>query len=292
MNGNILALFLALSTFGYAQGDLKAELERTYGIWRTALINKDAATWHRVTAEHRRVEVRNRIISEKRPFPATLFYLPAPPPTLTGLKFLEATQNGATAKSAYFGKVDFGVGGAPTENLLVLSFVRGAGSWLYDKADFVNLTALPEVRTELAVGDFSYLRGVPEAQPSGLVPPTPIAVNPATTIAKVYVFCPGREVQLQVNKVSRHRFANAKEAEIVIGGAREGLNEVQYSIRKLEDGTEQEALVIRVYLLSETPGVKPVKAFEYLVQEKGATEPFGTGTFVLDAAIIAKLSGK
>jgi len=292
MNRCILALFFAMAALCHAQGDLRADLEKTYGIWRSALVNKDAAAWQRVTAEHRRVEVRNRIVSEKRPFPAALFDLPAPPPALDGLKFLEAKRNGATAKSAYFGKVDFGVGGDPTDNLLVLSFVQGAGGWLYDKADFVNLTALAEVRAELAGGDLSYLRGVPEAQPSGVVPPVPIAANPATTIAKVYVFCPGREVLLQVNKISRHRFANEQAAEIVIGGARGGLNEVQYSIRKLEGGTGQEALTIRAYLMSEVEGVKPVKVFEYQIKEKGAFEPFGTGTFVLDAAIAAKLQGK
>lgn len=292
MNRYISALFLTLSAICHAQDDLRADLEKTYGLWRTALINKDAAAWQRVTAEHRRVEVRNRIISEKRNFPAALFDLPAPPPALAGLKFLEAIQAGGTAKAAYFGKVDFGVGGEPTDNLLVLSFVGGAGGWLYDKADFVNLTALAEVRTELAAGDLSYLRGVPEARPSGVVPPVPIAANPATTIAKVYVFCPGREVQVQVNKISRHRFANAKEADIVIGGARGGLNEVQYAIRKLEGGTGEEALTIRVYLMSEVEGVKPVKAFEYQIPEKGAFEPFGTRTFFLDAAIAAKLSGQ
>lgn len=292
MTRYILALSLAFTVFCQAQEDLRANLEKTYGIWRSALINKDAATWQRVTAEHRRVEVKNRIISEKRAFPTTLFDLPAPPPALDGLKFLEAKQNGPTAKSAYFGKVDFGVGGEPTDNLLVLSFVRSVGGWLYDKADFVNLTALPEVRNELAAGDLSYLRGVPEAQPSGVVPLTPIAANPAKTIAKVYVFSPGREVQVQVNKISRHRFANAKESEIVIGGANPGSNEVQYSIRKLEGGTGEEALTIRVYLMSEVTGIKPIKAFEYLVPEKATFEPYGTGNFNLDAATAAKLSGK
>jgi len=292
MTRYILALSLTFAALCHAQEDLKASLEKTYGIWRAALINKDAATWQRVTAEHRRVEVRNRIFSEKRAFPASLFELPAPPPALGGLKFLEAKQNGPTAKSAYFGKIDFGVGGEPTDNLLVLSFVRGASGWLYDKADFVNLTALPEVRAELAAGWLSYLRGVPEAQPSGVVPLTPIAANPASTIAKVYVFSPGREVQVQVNKISRHRFANAKEAEIVVGGARPGPNEVQYSIRKLEGGTGEEALTIRVYLMSEVEGMKPIKAFEYQVPEKGTFQPFGTGNFNLDAATVEKLSGK
>ena len=256
------------------------------------MIRKDSAAWQRSTAEHRRIEVKNRIVSEKRSFPSAVFDLPAPPPAIKGLKFLDAKQNGPTAKAAYFGKVDFGIGGAPTDNLLVLSFVRGGAGWLYDRADFVNLAALPAVRKELAAGDLKYLKETPEAQPSGVVPPTPIEARPAKTIAKVYVFCPGREVQVQVNKISRHRFANAKEAEIIIGGALDGPNEVQFSTKKLDGGTGKEALTIRVYLMSEVAGVKPVKAFEYQILEGAPVKPFGTEIFQLDAATAAKLAGK
>jgi hypothetical protein len=292
MKAYILAFAIVFPTISHAEEALRQNLEKIYSVWRDSVIGKDARTWQQVTAEHRQVEVRNRIISEKLPFPAAVFDLPTPPPPLEGLKFLEATRNGRTAKVAYFGRIDFGVGGDPTDNLLVLSFVQGAKHFLYDKADFVNLTALPDVRTELAAGDLSYLKGVPEAQPSGVVPPTPIAVQPVTTIAKVYVFCPGREVEVMVNKVSRHRFANAKEAETVLGGARQGPNEVQYSIKKLEGGTGEEALTIRVYLLSEVAGTKPIKAFEYQILEKEPFKAFGSGNFVMDAATKAKLTGK
>lgn len=271
---------------------LRTNLEKTYTVWRDSMVKKDARIWQQVTAEHRQVEVKNRIISEKLPFPATVFNLPAPPPLLSGLKFLTASQNGRTAKAAYFGKIDFGVGGEPTENLLVLSFVQSGERFLYDKADFVNLTALPDVREELKAGDITYLKGVPEAQPSGVVPPTPAAVQPATTIAKVYVFCPGREVEVLVNKVSRHKFINGKEAETVIGGARAGLNEVQYAIRKLEEGTGKEALTIRVYLLSEVAGVKPIKAFEYQILENGAPAPHGSANFDLNPDLLKQLKGK
>jgi len=288
----ICAIFLSAAALASADEALRPALESSYNAWRDAIIRRDAATWQRVTAEHRRVEIRNRIISEKRAFPAAVFDLPAPPPPLTGLRFLEAKQNGATAKASYFGGIDFGVGGTPTDNLLVLSFIRGGTGWLYDRADFVNLSALPEVRKELAAGDLKYLRETPEAQPSGVVPHTPIAARPAKYIAKVYVFCPGREVQVQVNKISRHRFANAKEAEIVIGGALDGPNEVQFSTRKLEGATGNEALAIRVYLMSEVPGVKPIKAFEYLVEENGTAKPFDTSNFVVDAATVAKLMGR
>lgn len=292
MNRLIFVLILLLTPhIAGAQDALRSALEGTYQTWRQSIIRQDAAAWQRVTAEHRRAEVRNRIVSEKRAFPAAIFELPAPPPSLEGLRFLEATQNGPTAKASYFGKIDFGVGGSPTDNLLVLSFVQGGGRWLYDRADFVNLSALPEVRKELAAGDLDYLKQTPEARPSGQVPPTPLMAPPAKYIAKVYVFCPGREVQVQVNKISRHRFANAQEAEIVIGGAVDGSNEVQYSVQKLEGGTGAEAMTIRVYLLSTTPGVQPIKAFEYQLEASQQPQSFGSGHFVIDAATAARLAG-
>lgn len=292
MKCHLFLLVLLLSTWVGGQEVLRPALEKSYGDWRDAMVRKDAGAWQRATATHRRVEVRNRIVSEKRPFPGSVFELPAPPPALRGLTFLETQQKGATATAAYFGKIDFEVGGRPTDNLLVLGFVNEGGRWLYDRADFVNLEGLPEVRRELAAGDLSYLKETPEARPSGQVPPVPIQANPAKYIAKVYVFSPGREVRVQVNKISRHRFANAKEAEVVIGGAVDGSNEVQWSIRKLPGGKGTEAMTIRVYLFSEVRGVPPVKAFEYQVLEKEALKATGTSTFNVDAAMVRKLMGQ
>jgi hypothetical protein len=288
----ICAIFLCAAAVAEAADELRPSLESSYNAWRDAIIRRDAATWQKATAAHRRMEVKNRIVSEKRLFPAAVFDLPAPPPSINGLKFLEARQNGPTAKVSYFGKIDFGVGGKPTDNLLVLSFVRGGAGWLYDRADFVNLAALPEVRKELAAGDLKYLKETPEARPSGVVPPTPIECRPAKYIAKAYVFCPGREVRVQVNKISQHRFANTKEAEIIIGGAVDGPNEVQFSVKKLDGGTGKEAMTVRVYLMSEVSGVKPVKVFEYQVPAGGIPKQYGTDTFTVDETVIAKLAGK
>lgn len=283
---------MAFSSITVAQDNLRPALETTYHAWRQAIVNRDAAAWERATAFSRRVEVKNRIISEKRPFPAAVFDIPAAPPALTGLRFLEAIEKGPTAKASYFGKVDFQVDGEPTDNLLVLSFLREGSGWLYDRADYVNLAALPEVRKELAAGNIQYLKETPEAQPSGQVPPAPIPAQPAKYIAKVYVFSPGREVQVQINKISRHRFANAKEAEIVIGGAKDGPNEVQFSVKGLDGGTGKEAMTLRVYLFSEVPGVKPVKAFEYQIAEGEAPKAYGTEMFNVDAPMIRQIQPK
>lgn len=288
----LIAIFLLGHALAGADEALRTGLEHAYGNWRQAMLRKDAAAWQRATAPHRRVEVRNRILSERRAFPAALFELPAPPPALEGLKFLEANRLGATAKASYFGKVDFGVGGKPTDNLLVLSFVSGPRGWLYDRAEFVNLSALPAVRKELAAGELGYLRETPETRPTGVVPPTPAEVGMAAYIARVYVFCPGREVNVKVNRISQHRFANAREAETVIGGAIDGNNDVQFSTRKLDGAKGTEALAIRVYLMSQVEGVKPIKVYEYQVAEGGAVKPFGSGTFFLDAATKSALKGR
>ncbi len=288
----IFAFSLIVASLTAAQENLRPSLETTYNAWRESIIRRDAALWQRVTAEHRKAEVKNRVLAEKLAFPEGVFRLPAPPPSLEGLKFLEAKQNGATAKASYFGKVDFGIGGEPSDNLLILSFIKGSAGWLYDRADFVNLMALPAVEKELAAGNLKYLKETPEAQPSGVIPPTPLLARAAKYAAKVYVFCPGREVRVQINKISHHKFTNAKEAEVVIGGAVDGANEVQYTLKKLPGATGKEALTIRVYLRSEVPGTNPIKIFQYQVNEGEAAAGFGSGTFNLDAATAAKITGK
>jgi hypothetical protein len=292
MNRLILPILLISAALAGAQDTLQPALENTYNVWRESILRRDVSLWNQATAEHRKIEMKNRLLSEKKPFPAGVFMLPAPPPSLKGLKFLEAKQNGATAKASYFGKIDFGIGGDPSNNLLVLSFVRGGASWLYDSADFVNLMALPAVEKELAAGNLKYLHETPETQPSGKVPPTPMPARAAKYIAKVYVFCPGREVRVQINKLSQHRFANAKEAEVVIGGAIDGPNEIQFTTKKLEGATGKEALTIRVYLRSEVKGGSPHKVFQYQVEEGGAVKPFGKDSFTVDAATTAKILGR
>jgi len=289
---SLISLVFALTLSLHGQENLQAPLEKSYRAWRDAMLCKNTVTWKQVTAPHRQMEIKNRILSEKRPFPAAVFELPADPPKIEGLKFLEATRNGATAKAAYFGKIDFGVDAKSADNLLVISFIQGKGIWLYDRADVVNLASLPEVRKELAAGNLKYLKETPEARPSGIVPPTPIEAKPAKTIAKVYVFCPGREVKVQVNRISHHRFANAQESEIVIGGALDGLNDIQFTTRRLEGSTGKEALSIRVYLMSHVPGVKPIKVFEYQAKEGEVVKGSGSGNFEVSPATQAILTGK
>ncbi|MFM2171411.1 MAG: hypothetical protein RI957_1640 [Verrucomicrobiota bacterium] len=288
-----LWFFLALIVSAVGQDvPLQGQLEQVYGKWRNAMIQKDYAAWSGITATHRQVIAKNRLNSERRVFPRGIFEVPAVPPALTGLKNVQAKRNGRTAKFVYFGKVDFGVGGEPTDNLLVIDFVQENTGWKYDAAEYVNLAALPEVREELKRGDLAYITKTPEFMPNGIAPRVPVAVPVAKYIAKVYVFCPGRSVDVTVNRVSQHRFGNAKEAELVMGGVVDGKNEIHYSVKGLPGGNGKEAMSIRVYALSQIEGVMPIKAFEYQVPEGGEIQGSATATFHLDAAMSKKLLGK
>jgi hypothetical protein len=275
------------------QGDaaLAKQLDTVYQQWRASMIQKNLGAWSAVTATHRQTAIKNRIYSERRPLAATLFSLPAAPPDTRKLRMLDVKVKGATANAIYYGPVDFQVGGDPPNNLLVLSFVMEGARWKYDTADFVNLAALPQVRQQIEAGQLNHLKGA-EFTPKGAVEKPMVELRGAVKyIAKTYVFCPGREVRLQVNKISRHLYQNTKESEVVIGGARDGRNEVQFAVKPLPGGQGNEPLAIRVYLLSQVQGVKPIKIFEYQVEEKGVVKPNGTEFFNVGPAEVKQLRG-
>ena len=271
---------------------LVKHLDAVYQHWRHAMIARDIRKWEAHTATHRRVAIVNRIHSERRPVAPSLFSLPVSPPDNRLLKLLGVKVKGMTAKMIYFGPVDFEVGGNPPDNLLVLSFAKEGNRWKYDTADYVNLASLPEARKQLKSGNLSHLEQ-PEFLPAGTVEQSPVVLrSPVKHIAKTYVYCPGREVRVMINGISRHLYQNTKASEVIIGGARDGLNEVQFTVRNLPGGEGREPLAIRVYLMSQVEGVKPVKVFQYQVEEKGGVKPSGTENFVVGPAELLRLKGK
>jgi len=255
------------------------------------MVAKNYNAWKQITASHRKALIKNRVLSEKGNYPADVFKLPGTPPSLKGLKLLRAKSKGVTAKLVYFGKVDFGVGGNPSENLLVLSFLYEGRGWKYDTAEFINLGGLKDVRAQLKSGNLSYIDN--EAfMPDGKRPPMPITVQRAKYIAKVYTFCPGREVRVTVNKISRHRFQDTQQSEVVIGGARDTMNEIRYFIKDLPGYKGSDPLTIRVYVFSQIPGVKPVKIFQYQIEKGEKPKLSGSGTFNIPTEVSKKILGK
>lgn len=285
-------MFLLLAGLLPAQNLLREDLERCYRSWRQSILTRNPAVWENITAPHRRMEVKNRIRSEKNAFPAAVFDLPGQPPAIEGLKFLTLKRSGPTAALYYFGTIDFGVGATAPRSLLSLHFVGADRSWLYDRAMFENLVALPDVQGELEQGKLDYLDERPDLLPKGQIPPVPAEVGEAPFIAKVYVYCPGREVRVQVNGISQHHAINDKVAELVIGGAKPGENTVQVLVQDMPEATEREDLAVRVYVLSQIEGVLPVKAYEYLLKPGSNAPGFQKGSFTVDAAMIGRLTGQ
>ncbi len=261
--------------------NLVQQLGQIYSGWRSAVVRKDAAAWQRFTSTTRLASIKNRLLSERRSFPNSFFDLPASPPTLSSLKALRVRVKGPTVKAVYFGKVDFGIGGKPSDNLLTISYVQERTGWKYDGSEFINLSALPDVRKQIQGGDYKYV-DQPAFQPDGIVKKPPIVLTGAAKyIAKAYVFCPGREVKLLVNKISPHTFQNTKEAQIVLGGARDGNNEVQFTVKDIPGGDAKAPMTIRIYLMSQIEGTQPIKAFEYQVTDGKAPEKSGVQRFFI-----------
>ena len=275
-----------------ADAALVRHLDAVYQHWRDSVIRRDIEKWQVHTASHRRISILNRIHSERRPISFALSSLPASPPDSRPLKLLAVKVKGITANMIYLGPVDFKVGGTPPNNLLVLSFAKEGNRWKYDSADYMNLASIPEARKQLEAGKLDHLEG-PEFSPKGNIEQPAIVLRGAVKyIAKTYVYCPGREVKVMVNGVSRHLYQNTKASEVVIGGARDGLNEVQFTARKLPGGEGKEPLAVRVYLMSQVAGVKPLKVFEYQVQEGEKVNPAGTENFVVGPSEAIRLRGR
>lgn len=288
----MLAALLPPGASARTDAELVGHLKKIYQTWRAAMIRKDAVTWRRFTSNTRQIKLRNRILSERRQFPGAVFETPMAPPGIANLKAMSVQVNGPTAKATYFGKVDFGIGGEPTDNLFVISYVREASGWKYHAGEFVKLDALPDVRKELQAGNKEFLKGQ-DFRPDGKVEkPKVVLKNPAKYIAKAYVFCPGREVRLLVNNLSSHLFQNTKRAEVVIGGARDGRNEVQFAIKSIEGGDPEDPITVRIYLMSEVPGTKPIKALEYQVTDGSQPKSSGTLDFTVDPETAKTLTGR
>jgi len=73
---------------------LRLSLENSYNLWRNSMILKDYKAWKSSTAEARQITFYNRIVSEKKAWPATVFALPTAPPAVGGLKAVNVNKKG------------------------------------------------------------------------------------------------------------------------------------------------------------------------------------------------------
>lgn len=244
--------------------------------------------WQENTSAYRKVKVRNLAVSEKKPFPKSLFREDMAPPSIMPLRYIGTVVKGPTAAATYFGKIDWGIGGEPSENAYVLLFTKERGQWKYDQARFFNLTHLPEVRKRLRNNDSSVLNEEDGFQPEGKIPPIPPVCPAPQYISKIYVDCPGRSVDTVVNNVSSHHFEDMRYAEIISGGTHAGANTVTLQFKDIPD-RKKGHMDIRIFIMPETPGNVPGKAFEYILAE-GEEPKNETRTFIITQDIIGKMA--
>ena len=295
--GLLLGVMLSLGGSGMLNAQVKPQraelgqsLQDVYIFWQDAMIAHNYRAWYESTATHRRKLLENRINSEKGSWPADIFDIPADPPSIKGLRLLRARSKGMTAKSVYFGRVDFGAGGGPANNLLVLSFVYEGRGWKFDTAEFINLDNIKDVRAQIVAGNLSYVDSE-DFLPTGIKPDIPATVPRAKYIAKVYSYCPGREVKVRINRISSHRFQDNQESEVIIGGARDGLNELVYEIRDLPGYQGSDPFTLRIYLMSQIEGVRPVKVYQYQTEKGQRPKASGSATFRVNPETGASILG-
>lgn len=250
---------------------LQQNLASVYNTWRESMLRGNMTLWQSTTARSRQVKVRNLAVSEKKAWPKCLFQRPMVPPAPGGLKCIVAASKDNTATLAYFGKIDFGIGGEPQDNILVLDFIKEAGVWKYDSARFFALDGLKDFRKQLASGDYSELDKHDGLWPNGRQPEVPRLCQPPKYIAKIFIDAPGRKVTANIGNASLHELQDIRKAEIISGGLQDGKTALNLKIQNLEQ-QPQGHLTVGIFLMPEIVGQLPAKVYEQY-WPKGQTPP-------------------
>jgi len=261
---------------------LRVTLENAYHAWRAAMAAEDLERWEKTTAFSRQIRTKNRIVSQRLPFPEALFRDPVQAPTLHDLTGLGVLTTGRTATSTYFGKANFGPAGPDTQrsaNLLVLHFLNEDGTWKFDRLRVVKPGNDGEILLQIRNGDFSFLEGE-EFQPADQLPPVPQPVSPPEFVAEAWIDSSGYEVTLEVNDRSLGTFTNARTSELVIGGLRRGQNSISLTTKRLTDsGSRNPKVEIAIYA-TEDPAGRADRAYHF---RPGSDPPREVNeTFVVD----------
>tara|TARA_R110002096_G_scaffold23303_10_gene74264 strand:- start:4560 stop:5438 length:879 start_codon:yes stop_codon:yes gene_type:complete len=243
---------------------LRPTLESAFNAWRDAVSTRNVNKWEEITAYSRQIEIRNRIVSQRLPFPDAFFDDPLESPSLNGLIALGILSTGQTATSTYYGKANFGAppGTVLTDNLLVLHFLREEGVWKFDSLRVVKPGNDGELLLQIRNGDFSFLTGI-EFQPAAQLPLVPQPVTTPEYVAEAWINATGYEVSVSVNGHLTGKFANIKTAALIIGGLRRGQNSINLKISKLADSAGRTPKVEVAIYAAKDPEGQAERAFHY-----------------------------
>lgn len=242
---------------------MRAELESAYYDWRNAMINGDLKAWEKATALYRRMETRNRIISERHPFPEALFDSPMDPPSLVNLISLGVYTRRESASSIYFGKADFGISD-PSEikdTFLVLRFLKEEGAWRFDNSRIVRIGANAEILHQIANQDLSFLVG-DEFQPLGFIPQIPQPVGTPELMGEIWITAIGFQVEIWVNGNRVGKVENNMGRELVMGGIRKQMNQITLRTKKIPCDNHTPRFEVGIYAAKEQ-GEPAERVFHY-----------------------------
>ncbi len=244
---------------------LPSQLLPVYRGWRAAMIEGDRETWAALTARYRQVGMRNLIVSQKKPWPDAIFESPVAPPDVTGMTLARSAQNGVTGQLIYFGKADFGVeidADEIPDGLLILMFIREAGTWKFNTSRFMSLAA-PEaahVAKQAAEGDFSFLDG-DEFAPPGHVPRIPPLCPHPEIVGYVEIVSIGYSTRLKVADRSEHTVVDNIQQGVIIGGLKAGTNPISVDARELplppDAPDAKRHLEFTIFRAADDPGAPP-----------------------------------
>lgn len=265
-------------------------VETVYNTWRVGVMRADESTWRRTTSASRQMRVRNLIISERGHFPRDFFRSAQAAPQLENFRFVGVLGGcgGKTLAATYIGKMQLG-DADPHENAYVLLFVHEDGRWKLDQTRFFDLSRLPEVLKRLQAQDLNVLREQDGFHPYSALPAVPPACGAPQLIAKIFVDCPGRAIDMRINGVSMHEFDDERRADTVSGGLRRGQNTISYTIRNSAAGTERPRMGIGLFVMPETPGAQPVCVFDHIIDSADAAQG-GSFTFNITPELLAAMN--
>lgn len=214
--------------------DQRAELIRTlreqYAAWRFAILNRDLDQWAANTSEHRRHQVRNEVVSNGAAFPEALFEAIQPPPQVTPLRVVDLRMGADVARITFFGPLHGDPTTAPPpgtpSDLLHVVFHREQHDWKLDHISHVSLDQRPDWRQRLMQLDYALLQD-PTFHFVATKPAPPALCDPPEHVAMLQIFSSGYKVRAVINGHAYPEIDDGNVHMIVIGGLRNGANELK-----------------------------------------------------------------
>ena len=236
---------------GQFDKQLAQKLESVYASYRQALTQQDTTAWLKQTSRYRQMWLRNQVVSQGLPWPRAVLELALKPPSFGGLKAVDASEQGDTARLTYYGKIDFGIPGeAAPENVLVVWFLKEGTDWKYNTIQYANLNNDPELKAKIAAGDRAFLQQ-PEFKLTGTYPTVPKPCETPYHVARLQVLATGCKATVTVNGTNEETFDQAAANRIIIGGLRKGPNKVLIAAQPTA-GTDPTKATLSIEILIPT----------------------------------------